>query len=218
MPDPSHKSPEPLSEASPIPPEAIKAQLEKVLASRRFATSGRLSSLLTLIIMQHLEGNGESLKETVIGTELFGRPAGYDPQSDSIVRTTAHRLRAELTSYYEGDGADDLVVIALPEGRYRPQFTIRAQPASEAVDLAIEVPSARFAPIRKTWAVLLCSLAILGLTVIIVVARQRRRKVNSRTNFSVGLQRPFCGGVTGVSAIHINPQHHFRTCFVNRHS
>lgn len=108
-----------------VSPEATREQLGKILKSERFALSARLSSLLTFVVNEYLEGNEATLKETVIATQLFGRPAEYDPQRDSIVRTNVNRLRAELAAYYEGEGTNDGLVITLPKGRYIPHFARR---------------------------------------------------------------------------------------------
>ena len=103
----------------------IREQLERILAS--FATSGanRRSRLLRYLVEQTLEDRPESLKESVIATEVFDRTPDYDPQIDSVVRVEVGRLRARLAEYYEKAGADATVRIEIPRGAYRPVFVFR---------------------------------------------------------------------------------------------
>jgi len=44
------------------------------------------------------------LKEIVIGVDVFGRKADYDPRNDPVVRMEAAKLRARLAEYYAGPG------------------------------------------------------------------------------------------------------------------
>ncbi len=58
----------------------------------------------------------------VLGIEVFGRPAGWDPKTDSTVRMYVARLREKLREYYGGDGRHDPLIIEIPKGRYVPQW------------------------------------------------------------------------------------------------
>jgi len=100
--------------------EAVTSQLSKILASPQFVRAGRLSAFLRFIVKETAAGRGDSLKETVIGTAVFGKPAGYDPRSDSTVRIQASRLREKLRDYYLTGGKDDSLIIELPKGAYVP--------------------------------------------------------------------------------------------------
>jgi TolB-like protein/tetratricopeptide (TPR) repeat protein len=97
-----------------------RRQLERLLQSPGFARNPRLSRFLRFLIEQHLEGRDIELKETVIGTEVFGRGPDYNPKRDAIVRTEAGRLRARITEYYAGQGRADTLIIELPKGGYVP--------------------------------------------------------------------------------------------------
>ncbi|MFL9824389.1 hypothetical protein [Rhodoplanes sp. SY1] len=72
---------------------------------------------------QTLAGNADRIKGYTIAVEALGRDASFDPNSQSIVRTEAARLRQELDRYYAEAGRDEPVRIALPRGRYVPVFT-----------------------------------------------------------------------------------------------
>ena len=75
-------------------PNAIRRHLDKVLGSPAFGRNERLSRFLRFAVDLHLEGLDHQLKESVIGTEIFGRKPGYNPKSDGVVRNEARRLRA----------------------------------------------------------------------------------------------------------------------------
>ncbi len=104
--------------------EAIEAQLARILNSETLATSDRSKAFVAFVVRQSLLGKGAELKELVIGTELFGQ-SGFDPKTNSSVRSAANRLRAKLAAYYAGEGWDDNVVITLPEGAYVPRFSLK---------------------------------------------------------------------------------------------
>ena len=67
----------------------IRAHLAEVLQSPQFRSSKRCRSLLTYLIEKSLEGQQDSLKERVIGVDVFDRPTDYNPASDPIVRVSA---------------------------------------------------------------------------------------------------------------------------------
>ena len=108
---------------SPVPdPVAIRATLDRIVASRPFNTSPMLTRFLRFVVESTLAGRGERLKGYTIGVEALGRNASFNPQIDPIVRVEAIRLRTALARYYSGAGADDPVVIEMPRGHYRVHF------------------------------------------------------------------------------------------------
>jgi hypothetical protein len=119
-------------------------------------------------VEQHLEGRGAGLKESVIGTEVFGRAADYNPKSDPIVRTEARRLRARLGEFYERVGAGATLVIELPKGGYVP--VVRAASAPEGTASA---PTAWAAKLQRPWsaAPALAAVVLLGAALGAVRAR-----------------------------------------------
>jgi adenylate cyclase len=108
-----------------IPPADITAELERILASKGFATAGRLSRLLRYVVEKTVAGDAGQLKEYAVGVEVFDRDDKYDPRLDSIVRVEAGRLRSRLDEYYNGEGAASPVRISLPRGGYVAQFETR---------------------------------------------------------------------------------------------
>lgn len=108
--------------------DAVRAQLERILASPMLAHSESLSRLLTYLVTRTLEGRGGCLKEYLIGVEAFNRGESFDPATDTIVRVQARRLRAKLTEYYHGPGGADALIIELLKGSYVPSFRSRQAP------------------------------------------------------------------------------------------
>lgn len=108
-----------------IPAAEIKAELARILASKGFATAGRLSRLLRHVVEKTLAGQADQLKEYSVGVEVFDRDDKYDPRLDSIVRVEAGRLRSRLDEYYNGEGAASPIRISLPRGGYVAQFETR---------------------------------------------------------------------------------------------
>src|SRR3954470_1726849 len=102
--------------------QAMREELERVLASSGFARNPRLSRFLRFLVERHLEGKDDEIKETLIAVEVFGRKPDYDPKLDSIVRTEAGRLRARLVEYYASDGRENPGSIDVPKGAYVPVF------------------------------------------------------------------------------------------------
>jgi TolB-like protein len=149
--------------ASP-PADAVRAQLDLILASPGFVNADRLSRFLRFVVERTLAGEGDQLKEYLLGTEVFDRPSDYDPRLDSIVRVEARRLRAKLAEYYEGPGRLDPIVIRVDKGSYTAAFeaapVIVAEPAAltrvEAVPAAVPpavAPTGPAAPVvaRRRW-------------------------------------------------------------------
>ena len=117
-----------VAEEHPLPPEGVRAQLDRIVSSGGFARSGRLVRFLRFVVEQALSGKQECLKEQTIGIQVFDRKPDYDPRVDPIVRVEARRLRAKLKAYYTSRGrSDDNVLIGLPKGTYVPFFRSRTR-------------------------------------------------------------------------------------------
>ena len=94
------------------------AQVGKLLTSHTLHGSESLCKLLSYLAQYALAHPGSSPKEYQIATEVFGRPEGFDPHQDSMVRVQVGRLRAKLAEYYVSEGVRDPIVIELPKGTY----------------------------------------------------------------------------------------------------
>src|SRR5215510_4991580 len=104
----------------------IQSALHKILASRPFQGSERMSRFLRFVVEHALDEQRTPLKEHLLAEHVFDRDDSFDPRTDTIVRVEARRLRAKLKEYYGDEGKDDPVIIELPERGYRPAF--RSQP------------------------------------------------------------------------------------------
>lgn len=102
--------------------EDIRAELARILQSTLFINSDRLARFLRFTVDSAIAGEGDSLKEYLIGVEVYDRKPPYHPSQDSIVRTEARRLRSKLKEYYEGEGKNDPVFIYFRPGTYLPVF------------------------------------------------------------------------------------------------
>lgn len=80
-----------------------------------FKGSHRSGQFLKYLLDRALEGNFDSLKERVIGSELFARPPPYDTGEDAIVRVTASDVRKRLLQHYGKYGAASRFRINLPQ-------------------------------------------------------------------------------------------------------
>lgn len=127
------------------PAEAIRGQVDKILRSPGFAQSDRLQKLLRYIVEETLAGRSGRLKEYSIALEVFERDESFDPQTSSIVRVEASRLRGKLKEYYASNGSDDAVHLVLPAGSYVPVFTAAAASAGGPAAAAAKRTSVRAA-------------------------------------------------------------------------
>lgn len=117
-----------------LAPADVLQQLDRILSHPLFLKSVRLSAFLRFTVEATLAGEADSLKEVVIGTEVFRRGPSFDPQTDNLVRVNANRLRSRLAEYYHRSGHSDAIVIDIPKGRYAASFsTVRAPERKAAV-------------------------------------------------------------------------------------
>src|SRR5258707_6612050 len=109
-----------------MPARSIQDQLHRILASKPFAQSARMSRFLRFTVERAVSGQPDQLKEYVIGVEVFDRKASYDPRVDPIVRVEARRLRSKLKTFYDTEGLSDELIIEFPKGTYAPVFRNRS--------------------------------------------------------------------------------------------
>lgn len=79
-----------------LAPDEIQKQLSSIIHSKAFRHASALQRLLQYLVTKSIEDPFGDVKEYTIGTEVFDRGAGYDPQSDTIVRVQVHRLRLKV--------------------------------------------------------------------------------------------------------------------------
>ncbi len=107
---------------TPFSNEIIFNQIQKIFVANPFCTSPILRNFLRFIVSEYMAGRSEHIKEYTIATQVMKRPVSFSPQTDGIVRIHARRLRLALEHYYQGEGSQDELYIAIPKGRYKPSF------------------------------------------------------------------------------------------------
>ena len=120
----------------------IEIELARLLASDKISRNVNSVRFLRYVVQEALEGRGERLKAFSIATQALGRSDDFNPQSDSIVRVQAVRVRAQLEDYYAGPGAGDPVRITLPKGSYHPRFECPVGPPPAEPEIAAAPPPA----------------------------------------------------------------------------
>jgi hypothetical protein len=104
--------------------DSERAELSLVLAA--LSRTPRLENLLRHIAERSFENRVNEINEYNIATEVFGRSkTSFDASRDSIARVEAYRLRRKLKEYYETEGKEHEIQIALPLGSYVPVFIHR---------------------------------------------------------------------------------------------
>lgn len=140
-------------------------QIERLTKSHSLHSSESLCKLLRYLAEHSLDHPGIALKEYQIATEVLGRPAGFDPQSDSTVRVQAGRLRVKLAEYYGHEGVDDPILVEIPKGSYAINFQLRnvKAVAPGATGLMVEAqPKKKDLPAsNRGWAIAVVVLSVL---------------------------------------------------------
>ena len=101
----------------------LKRHVKEVIEGAAFKGSHRSGQFLQYIVDQAIAGHSESLKERIIGIELFGRAPSYDTGDDAIVRVTASDVRKRLLQHYGRYGDASEFRISLPLGSYFPEIS-----------------------------------------------------------------------------------------------
>ena len=106
----------------------LRQHLKEIIEGTAFRGSHRSGQFLSYIVLQAITGNFESLKERVIGVELFGRSPSYDTGEDAIVRVTASDVRKRLLQHYGQYGSASVFRISLPLGNNVRSFALSWHP------------------------------------------------------------------------------------------
>lgn len=132
---PASPGPSTLSDAE------VEGSLARICASREFARSALHQRMLRYLVTQARAGASSTLREIVIGIEVFGRdPATFDTSTDPAVRVGARRLRERLARYYADEGGDDPLEFALPLGGYIPVIRRRRENTAPALPSIAVLP------------------------------------------------------------------------------
>jgi hypothetical protein len=132
--------------------------------------------LLRQITEQTVMGDIRTLKERILGVEVFGRPWDYDTSQDPVVRATAAEIRKRLAQYYQEPNHETEPRIDLPLGSYAARFQApvgKPAPITSTALLTEPAPVPLNPPVQVTWrrphrAVRLA--ALLGVPALIILA------------------------------------------------
>jgi hypothetical protein len=109
--------------------------------------------MLRYVVERTLKQERESLRERVIGIEVFGKRNDYDTSEDPVVRIRAADIRKRLAQYYQDAAhANIRVRIEIPSGSYVAVFEVLPQ---ERITPSVEPDTALAAtePLQPTHAV-----------------------------------------------------------------
>jgi hypothetical protein len=102
---------------------AVRATLDLILQSQPFRTSKQCQNLLSYIVDHSLHDDDASLRERILGIEVFGRAPDYDTSEDPVVRMRAADVRKRLAQFYQANEHNPSAVqIELKPGSYRAAF------------------------------------------------------------------------------------------------
>ncbi len=138
-------------ETNGISSEIVEKQLGRLRSSPLFSHSRRYPLFLDYVVRKTLNGQGDELKERIVGIEAFGRPSDYDLNADPVVRVTAGEVRKRLAQYYYEPDHQRELRIELRPGTYVPEFRLPEAPvlalepvrtlAPTELDVAVAYPS-----------------------------------------------------------------------------
>ena len=103
--------------------DAIRIHLQEIIHGEAFSGSPRSQQFLHFVVQQSIDGKFESLKERMIGVELFHLPPTYDTGENAIVRVTATDVRKRLLQHYGVNGNGSEYRINILRGSYIPEIT-----------------------------------------------------------------------------------------------
>ncbi len=163
-------------------------QIDTLTKSHSLHSSESLCKLLRYLAEHSLDHPGIALKEYQIATEVLGRPAGFDPQSDSTVRVQAGRLRVKLSEYYAHEGANDPILVEIPKGSYALTFQLRTpqQGIRATGPIKVETPATKpeAVPSTRGWAIAVGVLSVLLLVAVIVMGVLLSQRTRSQAAVS----------------------------------
>lgn len=104
----------------------VDAALAQILESEQFRRSQRSRLFLQAIVRKALAGDFGSLKERILGIELFRRAPSFDTDRDAVVRVAANDVRNRLQEFYRSNPGIR-IQISLPAGHYVPTIEVRGE-------------------------------------------------------------------------------------------
>ncbi len=140
--------------------EAVREQMELILAHPLFSHSKRYPTLFRYIVERTVEGRIDHLKERSLGVEVFGRDPSYSTNDDPVVRITAGEIRKRIAQYYHQPGHEHELRIDLPSGSYVAEFRLPLE--TEVISAPEPIVIAQTARLSSSWWLYLIAAAALA--------------------------------------------------------
>src|SRR5271157_5648745 len=155
-----------------------KDLIRRVASSTTFEKPTRLRAFFLYICECALNQQPEAASEQQIGIHVYGRPPGYNPNEDNIVRSQARLLRWKLEHHFVDEGKDEPLIITIPKGQYLPVFKSRTPATNPAPIQAHPVQSKPVkgrsgSPLRL---VAVAAAAVLALVIVWLATRPAKSK------------------------------------------
>ena len=168
---------------------SVRSALESVISSDAFAPSKRCQDFLRLVVEHALAGDLDSLRERMIGAEMFRRPVDYDTSNDAVVRVRATEVRKRLAQYYREAAQTPVVRIDLLPGSYVPEFHW-SSPGRVADQVTTPVPSQGIAPRSRRTLRLAIIAVLVCASLFAIIWLQSHSKVQSNNTLRLSLGLP----------------------------
>src|SRR6266496_245337 len=172
----------------------IRRLLDDILRSAPFKTSLQCRNLLRYIVEHSLSGLDYSLRERVIGIEVFGRATDYDTAENPVVRLRAAEIRKRLAQYYQAnESVPGDWKIEVPTGSYKAYFHPVGPHPAHTVDgmeyprLAAVVHESEILPMKASGRRLRWMLLLFATGVVVAIAGMvvRRTASTQRSAFDL---------------------------------
>ncbi len=111
-----------------IPPEDVRAELQRIVDSPDFSASVRNRRALRMIVERALTEPAAKVAARDLATGIYGRGARFSSVKDPIVRVEMLRLRRDLAAYYGGPGTGNPLRLWIPKGGYRAVIRRAGEP------------------------------------------------------------------------------------------
>src|SRR5271157_2431763 len=152
--------------------------IRRVSSSATFEKPTRLNAFFLYVCECALDQQPEAASEQQIGIHVYGRPPGYNPNEDNIVRSQARLLRWKLEHHFVDEGKDEPLIITIPKGQYLPVFKSRTPATNPAPIQAHPVQSKPVkgrsgSPLRL---VAVAAAAVLALVIVWLATRPAKSK------------------------------------------
>jgi hypothetical protein len=102
-----------------------EALVSHILRSPEFHDSKRYQELLQYLVTK--SSKVDSLKETEIAQEVFGKDSKFDPSTDPLIRSYVSNLRKKLEHYYLTTDLQFDYRLEIPKGQYLVKYTKEAK-------------------------------------------------------------------------------------------